>query len=90
MKVFQNIRVRLTLWYLLVVAVLILFFGGVAYILLSDSLSRKSIDPWDMQIADIELSDGYRVTGLSDVTLQMGLGLSPGNFSVRGLPALNS
>jgi len=62
MKFFQNIRVRLTLWYLLVVAVLLLFFGEAADVLLNDSLSRKTIDPWGIQKATL-LTEGPGVTG---------------------------
>ena len=59
MKFLQNIRVRLTLWYLLIVAILIVFFGGAAYLLLSDNLSRKTIDPWNMQWAILQSTE-YR------------------------------
>ena len=84
MKFFQNIRVRLTLWYLLVVAVLLLFFGEAADVLLNDSLSRKTIDPWGIQKATLLTEGpGYRVTGLTNIASQTGLGTSSSGVSVR-------
>ena len=74
MRFLANIRVRLTLWYLLVVLVLIAFFGGTAYILLGDTLSKKNIAPWDMRLAQVQIqADGsQRITGFTDVAGQVG------------------
>jgi heavy metal sensor kinase len=84
MKLFQNIRIRLTLWYLLIVAVLLLFFGTAADVLLSDSLSRKTIDPWGIQKATLVTEGpGYKVTGLTNIASQSGLGTSSSGVSVR-------
>jgi len=84
MKIFRNIRIRLTLWYLLIVAMLVTFAGTISYILLSDSLSRRTIDPWDIQTATI-ISTGmnYEISDLSSTALQLGMNLSR-NASVKG------
>jgi heavy metal sensor kinase len=78
MNIFQNIRIRLTLWYLLIVAILVTFSGGVAYILLSDSLSRRTIDPWDIRTATmLPQSDSgglrYTISNVSEIAPQLGI-----------------
>jgi len=75
MRFFQNIKVRLTLWYLLITALVVIFFSTVAYLLLSDSLSRMNIAPWDIAIAQIEKApDGKDiVTGFVDIGQQTGI-----------------
>ncbi len=78
MNIFQNIRIRLTLWYLLIVAILVTFSGGVAYILLSDSLSRRTIDPWDIRTATMEQHSGsddfsYTISNVSEIAPQLGI-----------------
>ncbi len=87
MRFLLNIRVRLTLAYMLVVAILILFASGVAYILLSQSLSRRTIDPWSIQVADglSGTSDGrwHQVVSLTDMSPQIGIGWSDQNTMVR-------
>lgn len=69
MKVSLNIKVRLTLWYLLVTAVLIVFFSTAAYFLLSQGLYMKTVNLWDMRVAQIEKTmDGKSIiTGFSYV-----------------------
>jgi heavy metal sensor kinase len=78
MGIFSNIRVRLTLWYLLIVAILVTFSGEVAYILLSDSLSRRTIDPWDIRTATmLPQSDSgglrYTISNVSEIAPQLGI-----------------
>ena len=87
MGILANIRVRLTLWYLLIVAILVTFAGTVSYILLSDSLSRKTIDPWEIQTADIlpaVTSNDYEIVDLSRMAPQLGMTFSSRNTSVKG------
>ncbi len=89
MKVFQNIRVRLTLWYLLIVAILVTFFGIAAYVLLSDSLSRRTIDPWEILAANIEQYPetsgyGFEITGLTDITSKLGIGQFSNTILTKG------
>ncbi len=68
MRLFQNIRVRLTLWYLLVVAVLVSFFGIVAYVNLSRWIYQKTIVPADMTVARVEkAADGNWTTTVADI-----------------------
>jgi len=88
MNVFQNIRVRLTLWYLLIVAILVTFFGMAAFILLSDSLSRRTIDPWEIQATIVEQYPeesgyGFEITELTDVTSKLGIGQSSNTVSIK-------
>ncbi|MBN2239079.1 MAG: HAMP domain-containing histidine kinase [Dehalococcoidales bacterium] len=61
---------KLTLWYLLVVGILTLFFGLIAWFLLADGLKNNIIDPWDIKEADIRiLSDGSgQVMRLEDIS----------------------
>ena len=75
MRFFQNIKVRLTLWYLLITTLVIVFFSVMAYIILSDSLSQLNIYPWDIQIAQIEKTpDGnHIVTDFTDISQQTGI-----------------
>jgi heavy metal sensor kinase len=54
MKISLNIKTRLTLWYILVAALLIILFNALAYFLLSQGLYGRTIHPWDMRIAQIE------------------------------------
>ncbi len=72
MKISLNIKTRLTLWYLLVTAALIVLFSVAAYFLLSQGLGGRTIRPWDMGIAQIEkTTDGKsRITGISDIGQQ--------------------
>jgi hypothetical protein len=73
-KFLRNIKVKLTSWYLLMVAMLVVFFGVVAYFLLVDGLSQNTVNPWDMRMADmVDLPDGSaRVTGFNTVTGKLG------------------
>jgi signal transduction histidine kinase len=56
------------------VAMLVVFFGVVAYFLLVEGLSRNTVNPWDMRMADmVDLPDGSaRVTGFNTVTGKLG------------------
>ena len=59
---------RLTLWYLLVVAILVTFFGIVAYVNLSHWIDAKTVSPTDMKVARVEkAADGSWVTTLTNV-----------------------
>jgi len=72
MKVSLNIKSRLTLWYLLIAAALIVFFSTTAYFLLSNGLRGKTIHPWDMRYAQIqETAEGQNIiTGFSELGRQ--------------------
>ena len=68
MRFLSNIRVRMTLWYLLIVVVLVAFSATVAYVLLSRGLELKTVYPWDMRTSTIERSgSGISVGSFSDV-----------------------
>ncbi len=54
MKLFLNIKVRLTLWYLLILAILLLFFSFAAYFLLSNSLYGQIHDVSRLRTVSIE------------------------------------
>lgn len=71
----MNIKVRLTLWYLLIVSLLVALFGAVAYVLLVNGLSRNTVDPWDMRMADITNTQdgGGVITGFKSVSGDAGL-----------------
>jgi len=59
MKIFNNIKFRLTAWYLFIVTVLVALFGISSYFFLVEGLSRNIVTPYDMRIADIAfLPDG--------------------------------
>lgn len=49
-----NIKVRLTLWYLLILAVLLLFFSVLAYSLVSQELSRRSEAQYSVQFTQMD------------------------------------
>jgi hypothetical protein len=62
---FGNIKVRLTLWYILITALFIAFFGATAYLLLRDSISGQTVAPWDIRVA----KTGSRVVGRYSIAL---------------------
>lgn len=74
MKFFGNIKFRLTLWYLLMVAALVALFGAVGYCALANGLSQNLVTPYDMRMAEIaDLPDGAGlVTGFTSVSGQLG------------------
>lgn len=69
MKLSFSLKTKLTVWYLVIVAILLVFFGTVAYFTLSRSLYSKILYPWDMQLANIQISaDGSsRITSVADL-----------------------
>ncbi len=75
MKIFNNIKFRLTAWYLFIVTVLVALFGISSYFFLVEGLSRNIVTPYDMRIADIAfLADGSgRINGFTSITGQMGV-----------------
>ena len=81
MSMFGNIKVRLTLWYILITALVIAFFGVTAYLLLRDSITGQAVAPWDIRVAQSEqLPDGaLRVTGFTSISERLGL---PENSSI--------
>ncbi len=56
MSVFKSIKVRLTVWYLVAIAVLLAVFGSVAYILLSKNLYRNLDESLRTRVAELENS----------------------------------
>ncbi len=74
MRFLQNIKVRITLWYLLMVALLVALSGVLGYVLLLIGLSRNTVNPWDMRMADVaSLPDGTgTVSGFITVTGRIG------------------
>lgn len=75
MNILKNIRGRVTLWFLLIVVILIAFFGITSYVLLSNGLSQNTVYPWDMRTGKVNmLPDGSgRITYLRDITNQIGM-----------------
>jgi|WetSurMetagenome_2_1015567.scaffolds.fasta_scaffold29300_3 signal transduction histidine kinase len=75
MKFFQNIKFRLTSCYLLMVALLIVFFGITGYFLLVEGLSRNLVTPFDMRIANIaDMPDGRScITDFTSISSQIGV-----------------
>jgi len=68
MKVSLSIKSRLTLWYLLVTALLIIVFSIAAYLLLAQGLYGKTLHPWDIRVVQLEkTTDNNKITGLSDI-----------------------
>ena len=56
MSVFKSIKVRLTVWYLVAIAVLLAGFGSVAYILLSKNLYRNMDESLRTRVTELENS----------------------------------
>ncbi len=52
----MNIKLKLTIWHLLISAILITLFSIAAYFLLSNGLRGKTIHPWDMRYAEIQVT----------------------------------
>ena len=65
MRFFRNIKVRMTLWYLLIVAVLVALSGFLSYVLLARGLERRAVYPWDMQVSTVQSGSGDDF-GMSD------------------------
>jgi hypothetical protein len=81
----MNIKVKMTLWYLLVVFSTVVFFGAVAYTLLVYGLSRNTVDPWDMRMAEIatDQDGGKLVTGFTSISGDMG---ASGDYTIVEIP----
>ncbi|MFZ2035815.1 MAG: HAMP domain-containing sensor histidine kinase [Dehalococcoidales bacterium] len=79
MKILQNFKVRLTLWYLLLLIAAIMIFSLTSYFLLQHSLSQSTIDPWDVNIAQTRnAADGtQQVTGFLGLSTQIGVPQNP-------------
>jgi len=69
MKTSLSIKSRLTLWYLLVTAILLVVFSMAAYFLLERNLHNNTTSPWNMHVAEIEFAgDGSPViTGFVEI-----------------------
>ena len=69
MKSSLNIKSRLTLWYLLITAVLIAIFSTAAYFLLSQGLYGIPFNPLELRIAQIEKTGNGNlvITGFSNI-----------------------
>lgn len=67
MKLPLSIKTKLTVWYLLVIALLLAVFGFTAYFTLARVLYAKILYPWDMHLATVQRSaDGSsQITGIS-------------------------
>jgi signal transduction histidine kinase len=83
MKFLRSIKVRITLWYVLIVAILVVFSGTIGYILISRGLSLKTVSPWSMRTVQVERTDDDIIVGdFSDVLQQEGR--PQGITSIRG------
>ncbi len=72
MKLSLTIKSKLTLWYLLVTAVLIALFSLAAYFLLAQGLYGKTVNPWDIRVVQLSDSESGNkiITGISDIGQQ--------------------
>ena len=83
MKFLHSIKIRITLWYVLIAAVLVAFSGLTGYMLMSRGLSLKTVYPWSMRTVQIERNNNEVTVGdFSDVLQQEGRPL--GITSIRG------
>lgn len=85
MSLFRDIKVRLTLWYVVVTTVAVAFFGVAAYFLLRDSITGRAVAPWDVRVAQTEqLPDGtLRVTGFTSIGETLGIDESSSMVTAR-------
>jgi signal transduction histidine kinase len=68
MKFLRSIKVRITLWYVLIAAVLVTFSGLTAYIQLTRGLTLKTVYPWHMRSTIIEKTgDNVSIGRFTDV-----------------------
>lgn len=72
MRISLNIKPKLTLWYLLITALLIVLFSIAAYFLLSQGLYGMTTHPWDIRVAHLEKVEGDSqvITGFSNIGQQ--------------------
>ena len=75
MQVLSSIKTRLTFWYLLVVAIILVFWSFAAYGLLSNGLKQKNLAPISVRVAEIAIN-GNNVsvtdkTGLTSPDLEI-------------------
>jgi heavy metal sensor kinase len=56
MSIFKSIKVRLTVWYLIAIALLLAVFGAVAYFMLSKNLYRNLDEALRMRVAELQNS----------------------------------
>jgi heavy metal sensor kinase len=76
MKWLHSIKTRITLWYFIATAVIVVFFSVTSYYILLDSLKHKNYIPWDIQVARTEETPNgnIKVTGFETLTQIMGQG----------------
>ncbi len=77
MNFFKSLKVRLTVWYVLIVLVLVAFSSTVAYMQLSQGLALKTVYYWHMRTAYIDRTEDGTVLGdFTDVFQREGGGQS--------------
>jgi heavy metal sensor kinase len=72
MRISLSIKSRLTLWYLLITALLIVLFSIAAYFLLSQGLYGMTTHPWDIRVAHLGKAEGGSriITSFSNIGQQ--------------------
>ena len=72
MKMNFSIKTRLTLWYLLIIAILLVFWSIVAYSLMERGLADKHVSPVQIRITDLQSESGNtHVISQTDLITQL-------------------
>lgn len=72
MKLNLNVKARLTLWYLLIISILLVFWSILAYSLMERGLANRHVSPVQIRITDLENNGGIAyVTGQTDLITQL-------------------
>jgi len=72
MKFVMSIRVKLRLWYLVLITLLLVFLGTFAYLLLLQGLNQKITYPSSVQLAQIEKTTNgiFTISSITDINPQ--------------------
>jgi len=72
MKFVMSIRVKLILWYLVLITLLLVFLGTFAYLLLLQGLNQKITYPSSVQLAQIEKTTNgiFTISSITDINPQ--------------------
>jgi heavy metal sensor kinase len=71
-KATLNIKIKLTLWYFIITATIIVLFSIAAYFMLNNGIDRVSVQPWNTRVAKVEKTTDNMiiVTGFSEAGTQ--------------------
>ena len=72
MKMSLSLKLRLTLWYLLIAAVNLLCFSSLAYFLMANGLVQRDILPVNMRVIQVRSGEGNEsdIVGVTDISEQ--------------------